>query len=135
MLMSSLLGVLHGFFPRHMLGWPGVGPVFHGEGRAFQLAFASLGLNWLRWNTYHRATVTPGLGAVAPPTEQWALRSWILIPYHGTGVQVGHRACEKSNALCSPPSPTPLTTHRKGLSRALAPLLRPQSFIVSTGSQ
>ena len=65
--MSSLLGVLHGFFPRHMLGWPGVGPVFHGEGRAFQLAFASLGLNWLPWNTY-RATVTPGLGAVAPPT-------------------------------------------------------------------
>lgn len=122
--MSSLLGVLHGFFPRHMLGWPGVGPRFRGEGRAFQLAFASLGLNWLLWITCHCATVTPGLEAVAPPTERWALSSWILTPYHGTGVQVGQRACEKKpNALCSPPTPTPLTAHRKGLSRALAPLL------------
>lgn len=68
--MSSLLGVLHGFFPCHMLGWPGVGPRFRGEGRAFQLAFAFLGLNWLLWITCHRATVTPGLGAVAPPTER-----------------------------------------------------------------
>lgn len=36
--MSSLLGVLRGFFARHMLGWPGEGgggALFRGEGRAF----------------------------------------------------------------------------------------------------
>ena len=111
--MSSLLGILRGFFARHMLGWPGVGgggATLPWRGPCIQLAFASLGLNWLLWNTCHRATGTLGLRAVAPPTERWALRSWILTPYHGTGVQLGQRTCEKKpNVLCSPPTPTPLT--------------------------
>lgn len=66
---------------------------------------------------------------MAPPTERWALRSWILTPYRGTGVQVGHRACErKPNALCSPPTPTPLTgsaepwPHCSDLGPSLCPL-------------
>lgn len=87
-------------------------------GPCIQLAFALLGLNWLLWNTCHRATVTPGLGAVAPPIERWALRSWILIPYHGTGVQVGPHV-RRSQMPCALLQPPPhLQTHRKGLSRA-----------------
>lgn len=121
--MSNPLGILHGFFPRHTHTWmTQVGAALLWEGPGFQLAFTSPGLEWLLRNTCHHAAIKPGLGAVTPPTEPWALRSWILIPSHGTGVQVGQRACdEKPNASRSPPTAACLTNPQERLQQSPGP--------------
>ena len=114
--MSSLLGVLRGFFPHRMLGWPGVGPLFVGRAVhsvGFCVAGAELAslehLSSCNSNTWIGGCGSSHRAVGLTELDSYSI-SWDWCP--------GGSACEKKpNVLHSPPTPTPLT-HRKGLSRA-----------------
>lgn len=106
--MSSLLGVLRGFFPHRMLGWPGVGPLFVGRA-VHSVGFCFAGAELASLEHLSSCNSNTWIGGCGSSHRAVGLTSWILIPYHGTGVQVGQhvRRSQMSCTLLQPPPHLP----------------------------